>query len=154
MLPPSVAKWQNSLSLQACPELLSTRSVLVARILYLLWPLCCQSKMSSWIQAGKRICLRQQRFIKNLPRKQVERTTLQRFYTSTDNVIQGWLSDIHEKIPGDDVVEWEYTLCCLKEAWWVRHRLKTSIAIAFFLRKETLLHHVSLHPGPGSSKNG
>lgn len=120
MLPPSVAKWQNSLSLQACPGLLSTRSVLGARILYLLWPLCCQSKMSLWIQAERRICLLQHKFIKNLPRKQAEQTTLQRFCTSTDNVILGWLSDIQAKIPGDDVVEWEYTLRGLKEAWWVR----------------------------------
>ena len=50
----------------------------------------------------------------------MERTTLQRFYTSTDNVIQGWLSDIQAKIPGDDVVECKYTLRGLEEAWWVR----------------------------------
>lgn len=49
----------------------------------------------------------------------MERTTLQRFYTSTDNVIQGWLSDIKAKT-GDDVVECKYTLRGLEEAWWVR----------------------------------
>ena len=119
MLPPSVAKWQNSLSLQACPGLSSTQSVLVARILYLLWPLCCQLKMSLWIQAERRICLLQHKFIKNLPRKQAEQTTLQHFCTSTDNVILGWLSDIQAKVPGDDVVEREYTLRGLKEVWWV-----------------------------------
>ena len=50
----------------------------------------------------------------------MEQTILQRFYTSTDNVIQGWLSNIRAKIPGDDIVEREYTLRGLKEAWWVR----------------------------------
>ena len=37
---------------------------------------------------------------------------MQRFCTSTDNVILGWLSDIQAKVP---VVEWEYTLCVVGE---------------------------------------